>query len=382
MDDTSKESAKEPGENPIIIPGPHRRQQRKGVGGAGRPRRALDQSAVSAIISRSCRERKPRRPRPTHALNHTNDFDKACRYLAKRQPQGFFAWMLSGHEQALAFEKWEDTRRLPFPGEPDRTCDTVARFRNLTDPERPWIMVVEFQSRPQRWMPLRMLCYQGDVLWEFRPRRRKGRLPNVGGIIVNLTGNPRRRRLSMVLATHPDMSHRFSVVTRNLAADSAGQTVQAIAAGRLPRCVLPWVSLMQGGAESGIIQEWMRVAEGETDESLRADYAALVVVFAELASCRDVWRQALEEWNMQRSQQVLEWQRDAREKAEIETWRQVVLRTLRLRFQSLPEDVAGAVAGMSDLTELSRWHDLAVTASSLEAFRAAVQVPTTNGPTS
>jgi hypothetical protein len=289
---------------------------------------------------------------------------------------------LPGHEQELTFDKWEDTRRLPFPGEPDRTCDTVARFRNLTDPERPWIMVVEFQSRPQRWMPLRMLNYQGDVLWEFRPRRRKGRLPNVGGLIVNLTGRPRRRRISMVLATHPDMNHRFSVVTRNLAEYSAGQTLAAVAAGRLQRCVLPWVPLMQGGAESGIIQEWLRVAEGETDESLRADYGALAVVFAELTGCRDVWRQALEEWNVQRSQQVLEWQREAQERAQIATWRQAVLRTLQVRFESIPEDVAAGVAGMSDLAELLRWHDLAATTNSLEAFRAAIQVPTTNGPTS
>jgi hypothetical protein len=319
------------------------------------------------------------RKQPT---NYTNDFDQGCRYLAKRQPHGFFGWMLSGHDQALAFEKWEDTRRRPFPGEPDRTCDTVARFRSLTDPEVPWIIVVEFQSRPQRWMPLRMLRYQGDVLWEFRPRRRQGKLPNVGGIIVNLTGTPQQRRLSMVLATQPDRSHRFSVVTRNLAADSAEQTLQAIAAGRLQRCVLPWVPLMQGGAESAIIQEWLRLAAGETDESLRADYGALAVVFAELAGCREVWHRALEEWNVQRSQQVLEWQQEAREEAQVETTRANLLRLLRVRFQAVPEDIAGTVAGMTDLTELSRWLDLTVTAGSLEAFRAAIQVPTTNGPTS
>jgi hypothetical protein len=137
---------------------------------------------------------------------------------------------------------------------------------------------------------------------------------------------------------------------------------------------------MQGGAESGIIQEWLRVAEGETDESLRADYGALAVVFAELTGCRDVWRQGLEEWNVQRSQQVLEWQQEARDKARLETRREDVLRLLRLRFQSVPEDLAVAVAGMTDLAELSRWFDLAATAGSLDAFRAAVQVPTTNGP--
>jgi hypothetical protein len=221
------------------------------------------------------------------------------------------------------------------------------------------------------------------VLWEYRPRRRKGELPNVGGILVNLTGKPRRRRISMVLATQPDVSHRFSVVTRILAADSAEQTLQAIAAGRLQRCVLPWVPLMQGGAESGIIQEWLRVAEGETEESLRADYGALAVVFAELAGCRDVWRQALEEWNVQRSQQVLEWQREAQQRTEIELTRAHLLEALRARSGAeVPEDLASAVAAMTDFDELSRWFRLALRVDSLDAFRAAVQSPTTNGPTS
>jgi hypothetical protein len=44
----------------------------------------------------------------------------------------------------LAFEHWVDTRRLHFPGEPDRTCDTVARFRNLVKPARRWFLVLEF----------------------------------------------------------------------------------------------------------------------------------------------------------------------------------------------------------------------------------------------
>ena len=49
-------------------------------------------------------------------MDETNDYDKACRFLAKRRPPGLFAWLLPGHEQLLVFEDWVDTRRLPFPG--------------------------------------------------------------------------------------------------------------------------------------------------------------------------------------------------------------------------------------------------------------------------
>src|SRR5262249_18557088 len=51
-------------------------------------------------------------------------FDRASRYGAKLDPVGFLRWLLG--EATLLFRRWLDTRSLPFPGEPDRTCDTVA----------------------------------------------------------------------------------------------------------------------------------------------------------------------------------------------------------------------------------------------------------------
>ena len=57
-----------------------------------------------------------------------NPFDKGARYAAKRDPPRFFQWLIPGLEATLAFQDWVDTRPLPFPGEPDRTCDTVGGF--------------------------------------------------------------------------------------------------------------------------------------------------------------------------------------------------------------------------------------------------------------
>jgi hypothetical protein len=105
----------------------------------------------------------------------------------------------------------------------------------------------------------------------------------------------------------------------------------------------------------------------------------LAVACAELARRCEVRRQALEEWNMQRSEQVLEWQQQAR----IETMRANLLKALQVRLHAeVPEDLVSAVEAMTDLGELSRWFELALTADSLDAFRARVQVPTTNGPRS
>jgi hypothetical protein len=85
----------------------------------------------------------------------------------------------------------------------------------------------------------------------------------------------------------------------------------------------------------------------------------------------------LEEWNVRRSQQVLEWQREA----EIRLTRDHLLEALRACLHAeVPEDLAAAAVAMTDLGELSRWFRLALTADSFDAFRAAVQLPPANVP--
>ena len=76
---------------------------------------------------------------------------------------------------------------------------------------------------------------------------------------------------------------------------------------------------------------------------------------------------------MRVSQQVLEWQEEARPEEAVQRMRRVVLRALELRYRGpVPEDVAAAVAGLGDVDELSRWFDATQTTDSVDAFRAAV----------
>ncbi|MGH7127561.1 MAG: hypothetical protein ACREIV_03265 [Planctomycetaceae bacterium] len=55
-------------------------------------------------------------------------YDQAAWYAAKLDPQAFLAWLIPGVGTALEFVGWLDTRTVPFPGEPDRICDTVAHL--------------------------------------------------------------------------------------------------------------------------------------------------------------------------------------------------------------------------------------------------------------
>jgi hypothetical protein len=63
---------------------------------------------------------------------------------------------------------------------------------------------------------------------------------------------------------------------------------------------------MHGGAETGIIQRWIELASQEADSRRRGDFGGLALVSAEAAKRLPVWKEALKEWNVIESQQVLE----------------------------------------------------------------------------
>src|SRR5205823_2252681 len=137
----------------------------------------------------------------------------------------------------------------------------------------------------------------------------------------------------------------------------AGATLAGIAAGTVPGVVLPFIPLMHGGDDSAIIQHWIALASAEPDARRRGDYGGLALVFAEAAGSRDVWKQALKGWNMVQSQQVLEWQAEARAEGRAEA----ILRILRLRFGSVPAEVETSIRGTLDVARLDQWVDVAVT---------------------
>jgi hypothetical protein len=299
-----------------------------------------------------------------------NDFDQAARYAAKLNPAGFFHWLVAGLDRVLVFRGWLDTRTLPFPGEPDRTCDTVGSFDPLTGTGLPWAIVVEFQSEPEADMLERLHEYVARFRREQRAGADRRVKYQVAAALVNLTGPVQPDTLEMLLPIAADFGLRLKVVLRTMREESAAATLAEMASGRVARCLLPWIPLMHGAAEPAIMEEWKRLAEAEPESRLRADYAGLALVFADLAGRRNEWRQALEGWNVRRSQQVLEWQTEG----EVRRARVDVLRALQIRFQDpVPTDLVALIESLTDLDELSRWHETALKAESLGAFRAVVQ---------
>jgi hypothetical protein len=297
-------------------------------------------------------------------------FDVTARRTAKREPIGFFRWTLSRLDPALVFAGWLDARTAPQPPESELTCDALAEFVTAGRPEQPWIFVAEFQTGPKEDDLERALEY----MLRFRRERRPSSDPRlkylVGGVVLNLTGPAQPDQLAMPLPGMAEFGLGGRVVRLALREEDAATTLARVASGELTRCVLPWVSLMRGGGESAIIEEWKRLADLEPDQQVRLQYAADARVFAELPGVRVQWEQALEGWNVLESQQVLEWQAEA----VVKTQQANVLRILEaLCGSAAPADVASTIQASRDPEQLSRWFDAALKAKSYDQFRAATQ---------
>jgi hypothetical protein len=301
-------------------------------------------------------------------------YDQAGRYAIKRRPSAFFTWQAPALWAAYRLVRWQDTRTLPFPGEPDRVCDTVAEFEHQAKPHSRCLVDVEVQAEPDADMLERLGEYAFRLRRELRYGPGAANKYAVFGLVLNLTGAEQPNRLDMSLPEWSAAGQWLQVAQGTLSTEDAAQTLVRIAAGDLERWVLPWLPLLRGAAEAVNLTEWQRLASQEPDRQSRSDFGALALVFAELAGTAAVWRKALKGWNMRQSPQVLEWQAQARAEEAIGRSRTHLLRALELRFGTpVPEDLATAITAMDDLPELDRWFDASLTAPSLDAFRAAVQ---------
>jgi hypothetical protein len=297
-----------------------------------------------------------------------NPFDQGARYTAKLDPPGFLAWLLPGTEATLTFQGWLDTRSIPFPGDPDRICDTVAALSESTNHGAWWAMPIEFQTRRDAQMFDRMLEYLGRLWRELRPQGRRTDGFQVAAAVVNLTGIGNSSR-DIALKGTPARTC-LAVVERNLQEEDAGETPALMVDGQVARCILPFIPLMRGGAKPGIVAQWKELAQAEPDPRRRADYAGLVLVFADLTNCRRIWRRHLEGWNVEVSMQVLEWQEAAAKRATLKTKIDDVLRVLRKRLDSpIPAELAETIRGAVDPKQLDRWLDAAAGSSTLAEFR-------------
>jgi hypothetical protein len=283
------------------------------------------------------------------------EFDKASRYLAKQDPPGFFAWLWRYAVTPLLFHSWLAARRLALPVEEDRTCDNVAAFRLPDRPEPTHVLIVDFKAQAQSGALNQLLDYVVRLQTEPPP---EGTVlpPLVGGAVINLTGAPQPASLDVHFPGISECDWHFGILQRTLREESAAATLADITAGRTTRWLLPWIPLMHEGGEAAIMEGWKQAAEAEPDEQVRATLAGLALVFAELADRIDVWKHALEGWNVRKSQVVEEWREEGRaegrEEGRVEALQEIILTLLRKRFSIVPAPLVQRIEASTDIARL------------------------------
>ncbi len=161
----------------------------------------------------------------------TNVFDQAARYSIQSDPLGFLRWLIRGLDQALAFFGWLDTRTLPFPGAPDRTCDTVAELAvNAVGGPR-FAVVTEFQTEPEPEILDRELEYAVRIRRGLRHGPERREKYTVIAALVNLTGAAQSDTLEMSIPGLAAPALRLQVALRTLSEEDAALTLDEIVAG-------------------------------------------------------------------------------------------------------------------------------------------------------
>jgi hypothetical protein len=315
--------------------------------------------------------------------------DQSARFLIKNAPEAFLRWAAPGLLDVWRFSGFADTRTVEFPGEPERTCDTVIELvrrggRLLLD--------VEAQATPHPDMVERLGEYTFRLRRELRSSRRRF---DVACLLLTLTGPRQTEALDTRQPELGDAGMSFRVAQVVLREQSAAAVLLRAQQGQLPRQVLPWIPLMQGGEERGIIRRWRGLAHQEPDARWRADYGALAKVFAQLAE-QPLWAALLEDWDMKESSLINEWiaqgektgrargqeegrrqgqeegRQQGREEGQVQGRRDTLLRAVAKRFSTVPADVRQLIENETRIDELDRLLDAAVLAPSLEVFRQQV----------
>jgi len=295
-------------------------------------------------------------------------FDQNARAAAKQDGAAFFAWLLRRYQPPppLAFERWDDSRRLPLPGGPDRIDDLVAVLRRTDVPDKVAYMIVEVESEPERHLLRRLGIYGLMLSREVSPPPGPEDEPPVGCALINLTGERPDGGLTLAVAGTP-LGLGGKPLVMNLCREDGRRTLTDIAAGHLRPSILPWVPLMAGGGEPALIEEWKQVAMKEPDAGRRATYRDMALVFAELT-------RGLEGWEMQESQYIKGWLKEGELRGEIKASRAALLKLLRAKLHDpVPEEVRLAIEGTNDPGTLDRWYDAALQAGTWPDFRTAMK---------
>jgi hypothetical protein len=303
-----------------------------------------------------------------------NPYDQAARFAVKLlDALGFLMWLFRASFENWRWTGWLDTQNVAFPGEPERRCDTVAIFERVHGDAPPVAAVIEFMTRPRAESRARLTEYSLRVHREVPHHVGPYVAFEVVTALIHLTGSEPESSWGM----KPDGFEGLGLWTTSRVLTFADVDARALLAeidrGETSMALLAWGPLLKSADDPAMVAEWKRLALREPDERKRREYGGLAKVFANLVGRQNVWFPLLEGMNVEESQVVKEWQREA----VVAALREKAIRVLQTKFPGpIPAELETAINTQKDLPTISHWFDQALEAKSLDEVRAAFGLPT------
>jgi hypothetical protein len=248
----------------------------------------------------------------------------------------------------------------------------VAAASDSGAPDRPWLVVMEFQAQADA-DKLDVTLEEVAVL---RSRARfgegRGNKYRVAAGMVYLRDCVQDDILDMTLPSGAGTRH--APLVWNVWKDDAAKTLDAVALGESPWGVLFWLPLMAGAGDEGVIRRWREVVAATVESRVtRGNLVAIALIFAELVGRVPEWRRCLEGFEMTESPIVNEWMEKARVEERVVQQRKHLLRLLDRRFPGVvPPEIKRFIERIDDPDLLSTWFDVGIL-STFEEFVKAIK---------
>ncbi|AMV23026.1 hypothetical protein VT84_01350 [Gemmata sp. SH-PL17] len=223
----------------------------------------------------------------------------------------------------------------------------------------PWVIAIEFQTKPDPEMFGRLVGYLSGLWLERKPDTERGSRFHLGAAVVNLTGcGSASREMAWPAA---GLHAQLQVAERNLELESAEELLAEIEAGHRAPALLPWLPLMSGGDNSDIIDRWKALAGSEPDRRRKAQMAAIAMLFATKVGRKAIWQAKLEDWNVDESEYVNEWIARGvvvgEARGEVREAQQLILRIGAKKLGPVPAGVESVLRAIQDRARLERIAD-------------------------
>lgn len=305
-------------------------------------------------------------------------FDQGARYACRVHPSVVARKLLRQVRERLSFGQFHESKTNPLPGQRERIADSVLALDNLGAPSAPCLMLLEFQSRHDEDKLQTTFVSVAHLRADVRHGPdRKGRYEVFAGLVY-LQGKAVETEIGMALTDADGKqvagSHHQALLWEvgEDDADAALAEVGADFAGWWG--LLFWVPLMRGGSLAQNVTKWLSLVTQVTSQRHRADLGQIALIFAELAGTLREWREALEGFDMEDSQVVLEWTAKAREEAEVVALQRTLLRLAQKRFKGeLKDEEKEMISSQESKDVLAAWLDAVVEQATYADFRAVLR---------